>query len=184
MEQTTVEQFPAFEKIPRWNRDIIVTEKIDGTNALIWIGDDGVTMRAGSRSRWIAPGNDNFGFAAWVEANRAELLKLGPGHHYGEWWGAGIQRTYGLKEKRFSLFNATRWAAPESRPACVGVVPILYQGAMNGLYIASCVDELRIHGSRVVPGYMKPEGVVVFHTASNHMYKITCEKDEKPKGKE
>jgi hypothetical protein len=79
-----------------------------------------------SRSRWITPDDDNFGFAAWVEANRDELLTLGPGRHFGEWWGSGIQRGYGLPkgEKRFSLFNVSRWG--ESRPACCHVVPVLY----------------------------------------------------------
>ena len=114
--------FVEFPKMPRLSREIIVTEKIDGTNAQVYIGDDG-TILAGSRTRWITPENDNFGFAAWVRDNTDELLKLGPGSHFGEWWGAGIQRRYGLNEKRFSLFNVARWG--EERPACCSVVPVL-----------------------------------------------------------
>ena len=174
-------EFPAFPKIPRWNRDIIVTEKIDGTNALIWIADDGVTMRFGSRSRWIQPTNDNYGFARWGEENRQELLKLGPGVHYGEWWGQGIQRGYGLKEKRFSLFNATKWRNGWLRSACVSVVPTLYEGPMLEEAIRECVFGLNHFGSKAAPGFMKPEGVIVFHTASGHLYKITCENDAQPK---
>src|SRR5436305_1822690 len=99
-------EFNAFPKIARLNRECVITEKIDGTNASILIDEDGVVM-AGSRTRWITPENDNFGFAKWVEANKSELMKLGVGHHFGEWWGSGIQRGYGLTkgEKRFSLFN-------------------------------------------------------------------------------
>jgi hypothetical protein len=63
------------------------------------------------------------------EEHRDDLLTLGPGRHFGEWWGAGIQRRYGLTEKRFSLFNVTRWG--EARPACCHVVPTLYRGPFS-----------------------------------------------------
>ena len=46
---------------------MIVTEKIDGTNGVVLVQEDG-TVVAGSRSRWIVPLADNFGFAAWVAA--------------------------------------------------------------------------------------------------------------------
>lgn len=75
-----------FPKIPRYLRDVVVTEKLDGTNGLVYVSDDGV-VTAGSRNRWITPESktsDNFGFAAWVAANADELAKLGPGFHYGE----------------------------------------------------------------------------------------------------
>src|SRR5690606_32927913 len=117
-------EFVDFPKMARWSRDVIVTEKIDGTNAQVCIGEDG-SIRAGSRTRWITPEADNFGFARWVEENKEELLKLGPGRHFGEWWGKGIQRGYGVADRRFSLFNALRWNA-DNLPSCVGVVPTLY----------------------------------------------------------
>jgi hypothetical protein len=31
---------------------------------------------------------------------------------------------------------------------------------------------------------MKPEGIVVYHTASRSLFKVTLEKDESPKGAE
>src|SRR3972149_2228793 len=102
--------FRSFTKIPRFSREITVTEKIDGTNGVIGISDDGLDMFVGSRSQWITPQNDNFGFAKWAYANKDELLKLGPGIHFGEFWGMGIQRGYNLEEKRFSLFNTSRWS--------------------------------------------------------------------------
>lgn len=46
--------FVGFQKIARFSRDVIVTEKIDGTNACIWIGEDG-SFLTGSRTRWITP---------------------------------------------------------------------------------------------------------------------------------
>ena len=77
-------EFMGFPKMARLSREIIVSEKIDGTNAQVYITEDG-TMRAGSRTRWITPEDDNFGFAKWVDAHRDELLTLGPGRHFGEW---------------------------------------------------------------------------------------------------
>lgn len=180
----TEAEFQPFPKIARLNRLCIATEKIDGTNALVHVDDEG-RVRAGSRSRWITPQDDNYGFAKWVEANADELRKLGPGYHYGEWWGSGIQRGYGLKngEKRFSLFNVSRWSDPAVRPACCHVVPTL----VTGTDIREVADEslgmLRSFGSQVVPGYMKPEGIVVYHTHGGHLFKVTIEKDEEPKGK-
>ena len=104
-------EFQEFPKIARLNREVVVTEKIDGTNASIYIGADGGEFLVGSRTRWITPEADNFGFARWAYGHEEELRTLGPGHHYGEWWGSGIQRGYGLEkgEKRFSLFNVARW---------------------------------------------------------------------------
>ena len=171
-------EFKEFPKMPRLSREIIVTEKIDGTNAQVCITEDGRIL-AGSRTRWITPENDNFGFAAWVRDNAEELLKLGPGSHFGEWWGAGIQRRYGLSEKRFSLFNVARWG--EERPACCDVVPVLYRGEFDTAAVEDCIASLREFGSRAAPGFMKPEGVVVFHIAGNVGFKKTLEKDDVPK---
>lgn len=170
--------FVDFPKMPRLTREIIVTEKIDGTNAQVWISEDG-EIRAGSRTRWITPQDDNFGFAAWVEANRDDLLTMGPGRHFGEWWGSGIQRMYGQERKIFSLFNVARWG--EERPSCCDVVPVLYRGMFDTAAVEAALDDLRQNGSRAAPGFMKPEGVIVFHVAGNLGFKKTLEKDEVPK---
>ena len=175
--------FTGFPKMARLSRECIITEKIDGTNAQVYILDDGVTMLTGSRTRWIEPGKgDNFGFAGWCEANRADLLTLGPGHHFGEWWGAGIQRRYGLASRRFSLFNTSRWLAHGTRPLCCDVVPVLYQGLFDTRHVNATLDDLRAEGSRAAPGWMRPEGIVVFHVAAGVGFKKTLERDESPKG--
>lgn len=171
-------EFKNFPKMARLSRDIIVTEKIDGTNAQICIGENGEFF-VGSRTRWITPDDDNYGFAKWAREHREELMQLGPGRHFGEWWGAGIQRNYGLTENRFSLFNTSRWG--ESRPACCHVVPVLIQGPFRTDAIEHCLDLLRERGSVAAQGFMKPEGVVVFHVAGNVGFKKTLEKDEVPK---
>lgn len=173
--------FVEFPKLARLSREIIVTEKIDGTNAQVHITEDGQIL-AGSRTRWITPEADNFGFAAWVRDNASDLLTLGPGSHFGEWWGAGIQRRYDQTTKRFSLFNVDRWG--DSRPACCDVVPILYRGLFHTTGIERALDSLREFGSVAAPGFMKPEGVVVFHVAGRVGFKKTLEKDEVPKGQQ
>lgn len=187
--------FQGFPKMPRLSREMVITEKIDGTNAHIAIFNLSIpvvlpptksiyqfanlVMFAGSRTRWIAPEDDNAGFAKWAKSNAEELMGLGEGRHFGEWWGQGIQRNYGLKEKRFSLFNVARWA--EDRPGCCHVVPALYRGNFCTMAVETTLNKLKTTGSHAAPGFMRPEGVVVFHTAGNFGFKKTIEKDEVPK---
>lgn len=188
-------EFQEFPKIPRLRRDCVITEKLDGTNAAIRIMEDaheddpnrlafvdGLSVFAQSRSRFVRPGADNFGFASWVAANAPALVALGPGSHFGEWWGAGIQRGYGGAPKTFSLFNVARWRSVVL-PAGVSRVPILYEGPFSDEAVASALDCLAKEGSFAAPGFMKPEGVVVYHTASQHIYKVLLENDSQPKGK-
>ena len=177
--------FVPFQKIARLNREIVVTEKIDGTNASIHIGDDG-TFRTASRSKWITPGKhtDNAGFAAWAYEHKEELLLLGPGAHFGEWWGRSIQRNYGLQDKRFSLFNTGRWQDAAVRPGVVGVVPVLYQGAFDTDAIRTVLSELERGGSQAAPGFGQPEGIVIYHTAAKQLFKVTIKNDEKPKSQQ
>lgn len=176
------ETFPAFPKIPRWRRQIVLTEKIDGTNGMVYIGEDGKLAGVGSRTRWIAPGkDDNFGFAAYVHEHKEAFEALGPGKHYGEWWGKGIQRNYGLEERRFSLFNTSRWSQ-ENLPEGIHVVPLLAIGNFGGDDgIDYWLDLMRDFGSFAVPGFMRPEGLVLYHTASSGYFKILLENDDVPK---
>lgn len=187
--------FEAYPKTPRLFREVVVTEKLDGTNAQIFITEEG-TVHAGSRNRWVSPADDNYGFARWVEGNREELLKLGPGRHFGEWWGQGIQRGYGLTEKRFSLFNASRWGqgttgvfelssgTPPAGPACCHVVPIL---TTHTVFCTTDIEmillNLRHNGSVAAPGFKNPEGIIVYHTAAKQSFKVLLENDAEPKGK-
>jgi hypothetical protein len=204
-------EFQEFPKMARLTRECVISEKIDGTNAQVYIckpadnsdvydmaaagviaanRDLGLVMFAGSRTRWITPTADNFGFAKWVKEHADELWTLGEGRHFGEWWGQGIQRGYGLTEKRFSLFNTLRWADirdrekyPQDRPACCGVVPVLYHGLFGPKHDENMLAKLRAEGSFAAPGYMNPEGIVVYHVAAGVGFKKTLEKDDEPKSK-
>lgn len=190
------EKYPKFGSIPRRYRGITITEKLDGTNGLIRIRNVGseedgdiFVIRAGSRNKWLVIGDDNYGFAGWVERNKETLIAdLGEGDHYGEWWGAGIQRRYGLlgTDKRFSLFNSNRWAERESTFTTPNLfsVPVLAQDVPNtDKEISIALGILRSEGSKASPGYMNPEGIVIWDDAARINQKVTLENDEKPKSK-
>jgi len=196
-----MQEFKEFPKIARFSREVVVTEKIDGTNACIFISEDGGEFLTGSRTRWITPENDNYGFSRWAYERKLDLMELGPGLHFGEWWGSGCQRGYGLQkgEKRFSLFNVARWClhgqppqqmpTADSRivkmqdvlPPCVGLVPVLWRGQFDDLDLDAVLEDLRQNGSKVAPGYFSPEGVVIFHVAGRVGFKKTLIGDEGPK---
>ncbi|MBT1154440.1 hypothetical protein J1C56_02425 [Aminobacter anthyllidis] len=189
-------QFQPFPKLSRLSTSCIITEKLDGTNAQIVISEatsedmdmtnetiavvNGLALRAGSRSRWITPGKatDNYGFAAWAERNAPELAKLGLGQHFGEWYGHGIQRGYGLGERHFALFNSERWGPHNPQtPNCVQVVPVLHKGAFSDADIEEAMCDLRMNGSRMVDGFMNPEGIVVYVHSARSLFKKTFEYD-------
>lgn len=178
-------EFVGFPKMGRLSREMIITEKIDGSNASIRITEDG-RMFVGSRTKFITPGKttDNYGFAGWCERNKEDLMTLGIGLHFGEWWGNGINRGYGLNEKRFSLFNTSRWDPVygiDKKPECCHVVPTLYRGIFNTLDIEDQLEMLRLGGSYAAPQFMSPEGIIIWHTAANIGFKKTIFKDELPK---
>lgn len=178
MSEILLPPFEAFESIARLSRNCVITEKIDGTNAQVCVLEDGRVV-AGSRTRWITPTDDNAGFAKWVSEHDEELrVGLGVGRHYGEWWGAGIQRRYGLKEKRFSLFNVGRWGDADVRPECCHVVPVLFEGIFTTDAVDGALAKLATEGSRAAPGFMDPEGVVVYVAAARKLFKKTLKGDE------
>lgn len=184
-----IPEFKPFPKISRLSRDIVITEKIDGTNACICITEDSQFL-IGSRTGWITPEKDNYGFAAWANKNKTSLLSLGIGTHFGEWWGHKIQRGYGIASRKFSLFNVERWymfgEEPNGRelvPDCVSIVPVLYRGIFNTDEIQLALDNLKEKGSIASRGFMNPEGIVVYHTAAKAAFKKTILKDDEWKGK-
>lgn len=180
IEAPAKKDFVGFGKITRAHKALgcTITEKLDGTNAQIVI-NGGRIVGVGSRTRWITPGKDtdNFGFAGWVEENYDELLGLGEGQHFGEWYGSGIQRGYGLSEKRFALFNVGRWVGQEL-PTCCEVVPTLHNGEFSKDLVSNAMDELKATGSVAVPGYENPEGIIVFLHGPRTYLKATFDHSE------
>jgi hypothetical protein len=196
-------EFKGFGKIPRLFRDVVITQKLAGQTGAVGIlterepgyDDPRVThvhpgglalgVYAQSRKRIITPQTDNHGFAAWVQEH-AELLatNLGPGLHFGEWWGSGIKSGEGLTggDKRFSLFNTKRWS---DKCWCdipgLSVVPVLYEGPFSEQVLIDVLTYLAEGGSVACPGFMQPEGIIVYHKAANSLFKITLDNDGVPK---
>ncbi|MFJ6237957.1 RNA ligase family protein [Streptomyces griseus] len=185
-------EFREWPKTPRLFRDIVITEKIDGTNAGLHISEDGQVV-AQSRKRIITPDSDNYGFARWAADNADELAHiLGPGLHFGEWWGQGIQRRYGMDRKVFSIFNVVRWSTQadadgttmKSRAEQSGLVdqidavPTLYRGVFDQDVIDDLMKELRENGSYAAPGFMNPEGICVYHSQTRGVFKVTLDQND------
>ena len=194
------EQLSLLETI-RLNRLLMEANYPLETPKSLYIGE-AEEFLIGSHSRWLGEHTDNHNFWHWAMNNKSELLKLGPGFHYGEWWGSGVQRGYGLPkgEKRFSLFNVGRWCLfaetpklisidpktkiekyQERLPSCCGLVPILWTGMFETDLIDGQLNILETYGSKASPGFMNPEGIVIYHKAGNLMFKKTIKKDEERK---
>lgn len=185
MEELFVPQFTEWPSIARLDRPIIITRKIDGNNSAVGIhenDDSTYTVWAQSRTRIIKPGkdSDNYGFAQWVSDHEETLVvDLGPGLHFGEWWGLGIRGGYGKKERTFSLFNTSRWGEAEFVTPNLDVVEVL---GMSSYFDRTLVDEcLQKLIERSVDTGIREEGVVIFHTHGNLMFKKTIEKDDRGK---
>lgn len=208
--------FEAWPKTPRlFKESMVITEKIDGTNSAVGIksyppgsivaegfgdarlietGEADYLVYAQSRNRIILPvyfggkGADNYGFAEWVWSNAHELARvLGEGLHYGEWWGHGIGRGYGMEMRYFSLFNTSRWrhlASPEAReaikpPEALRVVPVLSIHTLDTDVIRETLSMLGAAGSQAAPGYDNPEGICVFLQAAQRTFKVTFDDTHK-----
>lgn len=179
-------EFKPFPKIQNLSKiEMVLTQKIHGTNAQIFIAEvpsnlvwfNGVEqvdpnvvtlegkhyiIRAGSRTRWIYPGDDNYGFAAFVDLHKEEFIrKLGVGQHFGEWAGPGINSGEGLSERVFVLFSWWQFSPDRELPPSTTIVPLLYKGPFNLEVIDSVMEDLKTNGSKLAPGFMRPEGVVV-----------------------
>lgn len=199
-------EFTPWPKTARLFRDIVITEKLDGTNAAIHIAPvdhdklhtvdvsrltyvDGqwYGLAAQSRNRLITPEHDNYGFATWVRDNGDELARiLGPGLHFGEWWGQGVGRKYGMTERRFSLFNTARYVEQfpvlengmELEGGSLDVVPVLYSGPFDEAEIRQQLYYLQVGGSKAAPGFMNPEGICIYHTQTRTVMKVTLDAND------
>lgn len=175
---------PSFAKIPRHDARVVLTEKVDGTHAVIDIEDQGIAMlvAAGGRNRWLTPEDDNHGFAAWVEANADALVDtLGCGVHHGEWYGSRINRGYGLAEKRFMRFRRPTGVEGQPEHGLWEHPTVLYDGP-HPVDIDALVRELLADGSQHVPGYLKPEGAVVYWPTGGMRTKVVIDKPDAPEG--
>lgn len=157
--------FKPFNKIEKLNGiNLSITQKLHGTNAFVIIvkgENDEKELYCGSRTRFIYPHDDNYGFANFVHQHKEEFIeKLGCGRHDGEWCGPGINSGEGLKEKTFVLFDYFRYPPGRPLPPQTTVVPVLYDGPCDDSKIIDCMEKLKEDGSFLVPGFMRAEGIV------------------------
>jgi hypothetical protein len=89
---------------------VYVFPKLDGTNSIVWMGDDN-TICCGSRTRQLTIDNDNAGFMAYITSDtgnpiREAVSKYSDYYFYGEWL---VPHTFkGYREnawRRFWLFD-------------------------------------------------------------------------------
>lgn len=193
-------EFKAWPKTTRLFRPVIVTEKIDGTNACVifekpygYDTDSEYVFAAQSRNRLITPDSDNAGFAAWVYENHGKLFELlGYGRHYGEWWGRKVGRKYDMDHKVFSIFNGDHWHKMNGDEKSIAVgdafvsrVPVLGRFDMNTNDINSVAAELLLYGSIAAAEFgkefMNPEGICVFDPLTGIVKKFTFDNNDKGK---
>lgn len=183
-------EFKSFGKIERMNKAYItITQKLHGSNAAVLIFEytstNGQTheprmgIRCQSRTRFITPESDNYGFARFVHDNAQEFIeKLGPGLHFGEWVGPGINSGEGLKEKQFVLFDTHKFPQERPLPPQCSVVPLLYHGPFNQEAIDTAMEDLKTNGSKLVLGFMRPEGIVINLLACGIRWKKVFDAEE------
>lgn len=177
--------FEAFPKITRFtNVECVITEKIDGTNAAL-VFDESGALTCQSRKRNITPDDDNYGFARWAHDRSDDLFRFfGEGRHFGEWWGSGVQRGYGVSTKLFTPFNVGRFnteIAPDEWPEQCVPLPILATCPLAELAdtLASVEAEMLRGGSVIADGFPNPEGVMIWSRSTGY---IKHPFDPAPKG--
>ena len=191
MSTTNYSSFPSIERLE--NIYCIISEKIDGTNGLIEINETNV--RFGSRNRYISFSDDNAGFANFFKDYEARFKDAAkdittdesyPLRIYGEWFGCGIQRNYGLKDKLFMPFSSFYGEKLIEYQVPNVITPnIMYTGKFSMEIVDTCMQQLKLNGSGVVKDYKQPEGIVIFFPKYNFRLKETFDgakwKDALPK---
>lgn len=153
-EDRSLVEHKKFGKIPRLgNLNVVITEKLDGTNGVVWVSPDKSLLHAGSRNKWLTENDDNAGFYKFCTENAEALLRLDPGYHYGEFVGPGIQKNrYGLAEKQFFLFD-TRLEERYADHPCIHTVPLIDTATFDNIKVPERGTLSKI-GLSIVEGYM------------------------------
>lgn len=184
------EKFVAYPKTRRLEDETVtISEKVDGTNGVLFIhkphlcdvlngSTDAPYILAGCRSRWLKDDDtkswDNHGFGKWVAENAQALHALPEGFHYGEWYGKGINHGYGMKERRFMLFNRKRYENLTYLPKCVELETII-EDDVPVAELSSVIDRIKnkatVNGSFHIPESGMVEGLIMRFKLSARVYK-------------
>ena len=159
------------------NGTVTIQPKIDGTNSVVFLGDDGL-IHAGSRKRELSLKDDNAGFYNTIEKDeniKAYLLKH-PNHLvYGEWLVPHSIKSYDQDAwRKFYIFDVYD-AAEEKYLSYDEYVPLLAEFQLT--YIPEIarlenptIEEVASYINKthyLMPEGCAPEGVI----AKNYNYK-------------
>lgn len=147
-----------FDKVPLPVVDYVGTVKLHGSNASVRFTPDGEIV-AQSRTRVLSVGDDNFGFAAFVEKNKSlfkhfrDIIPENEFTIYGEWCGGNIQPKVALEqlEKHFVIFSIL--VGESMRPVVLGGDVFVWNDA--GIW---CVSQIPTY--TVTVDFNNPEACV------------------------
>ncbi len=159
------------------NGTVTIQPKIDGTNSVVFLGDDGL-VHAGSRKRELSLHDDNAGFYNTIEKDeniKAYLLKHPTHLVYGEWLVPHSIKSYNEDAwRKFYIFDVFD-AVEERYLSYDEYVPMLEE--FNLTYIPEIarlenptIEEVATYINKthyLMPEGCTPEGVVV----KNYNYK-------------
>lgn len=134
---------------------------VHNSNASVRFTQDGEIIPQ-SRNRVLSVGDDNFGFAAFVDKNK-DVFKIiapkgGDFTFYGEWCGGSIQPKVALEqlEKHFVIFSMLHNDIMYSIPKVIGIVEIDYEFFNKaGIYFIHQIPTYKI-----TVDFSRPEDVV------------------------
>jgi hypothetical protein len=191
-------QHLSFPKIQRLeNLEVIVTEKLDGTNAVIYkeTEEDGtIRFKFGSRNRWLG-GHDekgkiieNHGFFQFCSDNLEYLMKLSDGYHYGEFIGPGINRGYFRDKKMLFLFDTRLEEAANNGlfGPDIRTVPVLAEN-ISLIEVMMYMKDIKDENPELmstINEQVKMEGVMLYIPRLNQRIKVIFDKEHNPQKEE
>jgi len=92
----------------------------------------------------------------------------------------GVWESSGSTRKRAKDFHCSIRSSGATQIRAQPVV--LYEGMFDQSAIERAVENLGKYGSKAAPGFMNPEGIIIYHQAAKLYFKKTLVGDEKPKG--
>lgn len=150
-----------------WYGTVMVTEKIDGTPAVLVIEEEPGGRQVHSALEGRAAALDST--TDWFYANQRKLIRLlAPGVYDAAWVGAE-GRDYGLEDPGLVILDPAGYDPnePNKYDGIEGLrhAPVLYYGPVkpeNGQDpIEEALRRLKFAGSALAPGYKHPAGVIV-----------------------
>lgn len=150
---------------------VYVFPKIDGTNASVWLNEDG-TIGTGSRKRVVTPEDDNQGFAAYVKRHKPLFQdffrRYSSWRLYGEFLVSHSLKTYRDDAWRkfyvFDVLDGERFLSPEEYAAilsCFRIDFIPIQAIVTNPTQEWLLKQLEVNTYLIKDGEGVGEGIVL-----------------------